>query len=221
MLCVCVCVCVCVCQWVGVFLEGDLVHFLLLSTVNTGAMDRGCGLHVCVLSCVFTSGFSRGPAAVEPDVSLPNTAQTSVSSEWFRYAVFGYFSWSILRARGFLQAQFAQAIRVTFTILCGCKFEFLNVKFLFACRHFLRRQISVWQLIKSSQTHWIICNKDFEIVAKNELLCFCSDRVTEWASGNEHHVIISVWAKLQQKNPLQLCVSVSVGSADWWIVGWI
>lgn len=69
------------CVWGGVFLEGGLVDFLLLSTVNTEAMDHECvvhacaHLHLCVCSCVFTFAFSRGPTCAEPDVSLPNATQ--------------------------------------------------------------------------------------------------------------------------------------------------
>ncbi len=71
----------------GIFLEVGLVHFLPLSTVNTGAMGCGCVVHVCahlnlcVCVCVCFHVFSRlrSPGVrhtAEPDVGLPNTTQT-------------------------------------------------------------------------------------------------------------------------------------------------
>lgn len=84
-----------VCAWLGVFLEGGFVDFLLLGTVNTWAMDRGRVVHECVHVnthahiCVFAFAFSRGPACSSARCILTQCcADKTISCEKFSYAVF-------------------------------------------------------------------------------------------------------------------------------------
>lgn len=75
---------------------------------------------VCVQSCVFTFAFARGPAWDGARCRLTRAStDKSPSIEWFWYAVFDYFNWSIWRLRRSLEAQFTQAIR-TFTCMILC-----------------------------------------------------------------------------------------------------
>lgn len=136
-------------MWGGIFLEGGLVNFLLLSTVNTGALDHGCVAHnVCtfelvrVHSCVFTFAFSRGPTCGRAKCGLTQDyADTSISIEWFWYAVFDYLT-EVFRGRGGpCKRSFIQAFR-TFTCMIFCVPT--ECKSIFCCWvvccHFLKRQ---------------------------------------------------------------------------------
>lgn len=186
-------------MWGGVFLEGGLVHFLLLGAVNTGTMDRGCIVHacahlnlcMCVCSCVRSPGVRH---AAEPDVGLPNTTQTQalalnglgmqclvILTEVFR-GWGGLWRHSLLKLLGLLLARSSACPLSVYTKILGCHSFCRRV----VCSHFLRRRhwFCVWQLIKS--TRLIVCNI---VVKKWVIVYFSSSWMTEW--GDKHHMAVS------------------------------